>query len=1054
MKLHLRVAAALALFAVGTSAPSSRAAGLPYQMSGSVEEQARVAALQLASANVMTFNSIGLVRVGAGTLTLAGNTFTGTSRVGDNFNLFDWLQVGSLTSFNVSAGGDLDLVNLGGDYSWDTSLFNSSNIIYVVGGPPSPYQTSSGYILDVNATTVRLPNAKIYTRGGKLTSLTTSPEAFSPDFRNPYQEYSATVHSATTSLTVTPTLDGSESTTRILVNGIAVPSATASDPVPLTIGANTIKVEVQYPEVATGTSQITQAPVFGTIYTYFIRITRPERDVPEIGLRNATDYYAITDLAPGTKYDFGRVATGSSIGKAYTIRSTGTGDLIGVSVTIDGANASEFALEQHPAMTVARLTGTTTFSLSFSPTTSGRKAAVAHVWSNDEDESPFDIALEGIGGSQAEFNMSLPGNQLNPGSTSFSWDTGSGASKYVLWFGSAPGGYDRGLGTFIDGVTHTNVTSPGDGQPVYATLWTLVGDTWQSTSQVFRDYLKTKARMTRPANGSQLTSSVATFAWDAGIGVEKYALWLGTSAGARDIYSGEQNTNAERTVNVPANGGKIHATLYSWINGAWQSNSYVYTAAAPVAVTLDSNGSGTSRVLDDGRLLLQWGAGSGVSKRVVWIGSAYGGHDLAAVDGSGSNGDVFNVPADGGPVYVTLWSLINGAWQSSHSLFDAPFPQVTDSLPARLTSPSNTTTLGSTSVDFTWDAGVGATQYALWIGSQPDGYDLHSSFNGTTLSKNVTLPGDGRRVFVTLHSLINGAWKSNAYYFDSPTTPPPEAATITNPAADSTLTDASLALTWNDGTDVTSYALWVGSRPQGWDIYAAVEGTNHSRTVTVPTDGRPLYVTLHSFAKGAWLQTTQVFNATLTEGGKQKARLITPANGSTLTAAETTFTWDAGVGATGYVLWAGSAAGGYDALATTLNTDLTRTVTLPTDGRKLHVTLWSRIDNAWQSNSYLFTTAKIDPVKATMISPADGTTFTSSSATFTWNAGTKVSLYALWIGHTPGARDIHASSTPSGLTQTVTTLPTDGSPVYVTLWSLINGAWQSNEYIYNALLVQ
>ncbi len=61
-------------------------------------------------------------------------------------------------------------------------------------------------------------------------------------------------------------------------------------------------------------------------------------------------------------------------------------------------------------------------------------------------------------------------------------------------------------------------------------------------------------------------------------------------------------------------------------------------------------------------------------------------------------------------------------------------------------------------------------------------------------------------------------------------------------------------------------------------------------------------------------------------------------------------------------------------------------------------------------------------------------------------------MYALWIGRTPGGYDIYAGAEGTNLAKTVTTLPTDGSPVYVTLYSLIKGAWQSNEYIYNAAL--
>ena len=65
---------------------------------------------------------------------------------------------------------------------------------------------------------------------------------------------------------------------------------------------------------------------------------------------------------------------------------------------------------------------------------------------------------------------------------------------------------------------------------------------------------------------------------------------------------------------------------------------------------------------------------------------------------------------------------------------------------------------------------------------------------------------------------------------------------------------------------------------------------------------------------------------------------------------------------------------------------------------------------------------------------------------FTWNTGTSVTQYALWIGRASGGYDVYAAL-ETGTTRTVT-LPTDGGPVYVRLWSYINSAWQYTDYSY------
>src|SRR5258708_14498178 len=84
-----------------------------------------------------------------------------------------------------------------------------------------------------------------------------------------------------------------------------------------------------------------------------------------------------------------------------------------------------------------------------------------------------------------------------------------------------------------------------------------------------------------------------------------------------------------------------------------------------------------------------------------------------------------------------------------------------------------------------------------------------------------------------------------------------------------------------------------------------------------------------------------------------------------------------------------------------------------------------------------------------MASPANGSTFTSTSVTFNWNAGSGVSQYYLYVGSSFQSAEIFNNYIFNG-TQTVTGIPGDGRTIYVTLWSLINGGWQANNYTFKA----
>src|SRR5712691_3689947 len=88
---------------------------------------------------------------------------------------------------------------------------------------------------------------------------------------------------------------------------------------------------------------------------------------------------------------------------------------------------------------------------------------------------------------------------------------------------------------------------------------------------------------------------------------------------------------------------------------------------------------------------------------------------------------------------------------------------------------------------------------------------------------------------------------------------------------------------------------------------------------------------------------------------------------------------------------------------------------------------------------------------AQILSPAPGSTFTSSSVTFSWSAGS-ATAYWLLVGSSPGTSDISSSGKLTVLSKTVSNVPVDGRTIYVQLYSFINGAWSSppQNYTYKA----
>jgi hypothetical protein len=87
---------------------------------------------------------------------------------------------------------------------------------------------------------------------------------------------------------------------------------------------------------------------------------------------------------------------------------------------------------------------------------------------------------------------------------------------------------------------------------------------------------------------------------------------------------------------------------------------------------------------------------------------------------------------------------------------------------------------------------------------------------------------------------------------------------------------------------------------------------------------------------------------------------------------------------------------------------------------------------------------------ATIISPTNGSTLSGPTVTFSWNTGVGVSQYFLYVGTSVGANNLYGQSLGLSLSATVTGLPTNGSTIYVRLWSYLASEWQFNDYTYKA----
>lgn len=125
---------------------------------------------------------------------------------------------------------------------------------------------------------------------------------------------------------------------------------------------------------------------------------------------------------------FAPTATGSTLDQSFTIHNDSSAHALNLSgsplVEITGTHASDFSVNTAPASTVAA-SGSTNFSIRFSPTATGYRTATVSIASDDPWRSPYTFEIGGWGASASAPEIDIRNDDslwLTDGDTTPSWD--------------------------------------------------------------------------------------------------------------------------------------------------------------------------------------------------------------------------------------------------------------------------------------------------------------------------------------------------------------------------------------------------------------------------------------------------------------------------------------------------------------------------------------------------------------------------------------------------------------------------------------------------------
>jgi hypothetical protein len=154
--------------------------------------------------------------------------------------------------------------------------------------------------------------------------------------------------------------------------------------------------------------------------TTTLRVTSTDPDEnPFNVVLSGTGVQADIAVTP-TSHDYGNQAVGTNVTKAFVVSNTGTGNLVVGQSTLSGTNANNFAFVSGQAGFTIAPGSTGSIEVRFSPSTNGAKTATLTIPSNDPDENPFLIPLNGFGITMPTFQEMRQGGSGNASSVTTS----------------------------------------------------------------------------------------------------------------------------------------------------------------------------------------------------------------------------------------------------------------------------------------------------------------------------------------------------------------------------------------------------------------------------------------------------------------------------------------------------------------------------------------------------------------------------------------------------------------------------------------------------------
>jgi len=453
--------------------------------------------------------------------------------------------------------------------------------------------------------------------------------------------------------------------------------------------------------------------------------TVPGTASPEIDVQGNSVSIADGDNTPSLtdQTDFGSaLVTGGTVVQSYTIRNTGTAGLNltgSPRVVVGGTHAVDFTVSTQPAASVAA-GGTTTFQMTFTPSSAGLRSATLSIANNDSDENPYNFSIQGTGTAAALV--------VNPSSTNVSSSAAGGLSIGVAanvawtavsnaaWLAVTGGAAGTSNGTVTFGVaTNAGTTARTGGVVVAGGGISRTCTVVQAGGPAVLNISPSSTNVSSSAAGGLSIGVAANVAWTA----VSNAAWLAVTGGAAGT------SNGTVTFGVATNAGTTARTGGVVVAGGGISRT----------CTVVQSGAAVQRIIELSGTLA--------------FGNVVTGHSaIATLSIANSGNSALTVTSIGYP------SGFTGAWSGSIAAGNSTNVTVTFS-PVALTTYSGTVTVNSDKTSGTSTISISGTG-TIWRPTAQ--YDESFGVVSNRFGFNIQ-SASGRLVVVdACTNLINPAW--------------------------------------------------------------------------------------------------------------------------------------------------------------------------------------------------------------------------------------------------------------------------------------------------------